>query len=89
VNDSTDLADPTLLAGPPVTARVDCEVTDIELIRLIGRVLALEADKLGIDFRAYGFDLPTLARDVVNAARGGKLPAGEYRCVWQIAAALR
>jgi len=57
--------------------------TDIEIARMIGRVLTNAAKTLGL---AYGNDThpQTLCEEIIVASQGGALDAGTYRTVWEI-----
>jgi hypothetical protein len=56
--------------------------TDIDLARLIGRVLGLAARKVGIE-KAHELGVPELCERLVTAAQdGGRLDPTEYRLAY-------
>jgi hypothetical protein len=81
-----DTIDPAEPAGVVATASVGRQFADIEAARAIAYFLLRAGEKVGVD-PADSWD--DFARRILVAAQGGKLPADDYRLVWQIAAALR
>jgi hypothetical protein len=62
----------------PVTHR---EFTDIEIARMLGRVITLAARQLNLPFSA-DVRLDDQCRAILMAARGGKLSPDAYRLLW-------
>jgi hypothetical protein len=76
VNDGTGL-DP----APPLP-RQDV-LTDLQLARMLARVIVLAARRLELPFdKEVGLD--TLCRAILQAARAGGLDAGTYRLIWWV-----
>jgi hypothetical protein len=60
--------------------------TNIEVARLICRLLDVTAQQLGIPYDDV--DFAGLCERIIAAAQGGKLDPGLYRAIWQIRALL-
>ncbi len=59
-------------------------ISDTEAARAICYFLYLTQRKLGISESGASTDFDEIVRSIVVAAQGGKLPVGEYRCLWDI-----
>jgi len=68
---------------PPELANLPADrQSDTELVRLIGRLLTVTAEKLGVPYQHVGFD--DLCQRIITAAQGGKLDPADYRAVWSV-----
>jgi hypothetical protein len=85
VTDDDHLAEPMWAAGPAVAATCAREFSDMEIVRIWGAVLRKAALPVGVPYESYGYDFGGLAAAILRASRGGKLPADDYRFVWQVA----
>jgi hypothetical protein len=73
-----------MMDDAPVAAPVaQREFSDIEIARMLGRVLTLAARRLDLPIgKEVGLD--TLGRAILQAARAGGLEPDAYRIVWWV-----
>src|SRR5258708_4971476 len=68
---------------PGVIVPKNEDFSDIEIARMIGRVLTNAANQLGLAFNNDTHP-QTLCEQIILASQGGALDPGTYRTVWEI-----